>query len=381
MPDFIPGLPAACLSLAAAFAFATAFAFAAARLGAAGRGEAACFGLATVPAGFDCDPALPFLLALAVLATFVTVRASPECGMSERSTRAKPPMVAACKVKRDVLVFGPRSVARRLMDTPFSVRSSSGRGKVYPPQGPLAGTEKINLVQDAATIVPTREMRFEALEGRILSRSGDLADPLVGSHLVLVIGIQPTQTGPISREGAMPDFKQSMTLFHRLGAKQHVAQNLLIDLLDAQGVVRFLDIEAFHDAITDRRHGFVLRDNSPKFVRPGGRQLFYVNGPILVRVKTTGTDRRPEPHMTVSLSEDLSWPGEAAKFNRQGDIVPRISPISTAAAQGQWRALLRVGDTAAQIEASDDAWANSCHFNFPAGFDGSAAPTLVAIPS
>jgi hypothetical protein len=128
----------------------------------------------------------------------------------------------------------------------------------------------------------------------------------------------------------MPDFSQSMELFAKLGSKQHVARDLLNDVLDAQGLVRFREIRAFHRTITAVRHGFVLRDNSPKFVRPGGRQLFYVNGPILVRVKTTGTDRRPTPHMTVSLSEDLSWPGEAAKFNRQGEVVPRVGPVSTA---------------------------------------------------
>src|SRR3954463_10445278 len=111
----------------------------------------------------------------------------------------------------------------------------------------------------------------------------------------------------------MPDLSQSMALFARLGAKQHVARDLLNDVLDAQGLVRFREIRAFHNTITAERHGFVPRDNSPKFVRPGARQLFYVNGPILVGVKTTGTDRRPTPHMTVSLSEDLSWPGEAAK--------------------------------------------------------------------
>src|SRR4051812_21641284 len=100
----------------------------------------------------------------------------------------------------------------------------------------------------------------------------------------------------------MPDFTQSMTLFVRLGEKQHVARDLLRDLLDAQGLVRFREIRSFHDRITATAHGFLLMDNSPRFVRPGGRQLFYVNGPILVRVKTTGTERRPVPHLTVSLS-------------------------------------------------------------------------------
>jgi hypothetical protein len=177
----------------------------------------------------------------------------------------------------------------------------------------------------------------------------------------------------------MPDFKQSMVLFDKLGPKRDLARNLLNDVLDPQGLVRFREILGFHNLITAQKHGFVLRDNSPKFVRPGGRQLFYVQGPVLVRVKTTGTDRRPTPHMTVSLSEDLSWPGEAAKFNRQGDVVPRVGPVSTAAAQNQWRALMRVGGTLAEIEASDDRWANACHFDFVPGFDGSGASALIPV--
>ena len=167
----------------------------------------------------------------------------------------------------------------------------------------------------------------------------------------------------------MPNYKQSMELFEKLLARQDVARKLLNDVVNARGLVRFLEICAFHEIITSKRHGFVLRENATEYVLPGGRQLFYVNAPVLVRVKTTGTERRPRPHMTVSLSENRRWEGEAAKFNRQGVLVPRVGPVSTASAQGQWRALLRVDDPF----ASDDRWANDCHFDFVPGFDGSAA--------
>lgn len=176
----------------------------------------------------------------------------------------------------------------------------------------------------------------------------------------------------------MSSFAQAMRLFGQMseGGYIQLGRDLMQDLLNADGQVRFMAIQPFHDHVT-RCYRFVLRENSPRFVRPGGRHLFYVSGPLLMRVKTTGTDRRPTPHMTVSLAEGLDWPGEAAKLNFQGEVVPRLGGVATASAQGQWRALLRLGETAQAIQDSDDSWANACHFDFPPGFDGSAAEALL----
>lgn len=176
----------------------------------------------------------------------------------------------------------------------------------------------------------------------------------------------------------MPSFAQSMRLFEQLLQGNHLEQvkTLLRDLLDADGRVRFMSVVSFHDHLC-RRYQFVLRKNNTQSVRPGGRHLFYVNGPLLIRVKTSGTNVRPEPHMTVSLAEGLSWPEEAAKFNRRGQTTPRVGAVSTASEAGMWRALQRLGDTA---QASDDRWANSCHFNFVNRFDDSGAPGLRPIP-
>ena len=179
----------------------------------------------------------------------------------------------------------------------------------------------------------------------------------------------------------MPSFAQSMRLFEQLLQGNHLEQveALLRDLLDADGRVRFKSIVAFHDHLC-RRFGFVLRENSTQFVRPGGRHLFYVNGPLLIRVKTSGTKFRPEPHMTVSLAEGLGWPEEAAKFNRLGQMTPRVGAVPAAATGGMWRHLQRLGDTSQAILDSDDRWADSCHFNFVRGFDDSGAPGLHPIP-
>ena len=156
----------------------------------------------------------------------------------------------------------------------------------------------------------------------------------------------------------MPSFAQSMRLFEQLLQGNHLEQvkALLRDLLDADGRVRFMSVVSFHDHLC-RRYQFVLRKNNTQSVRPGGRHLFYVNGPLLIRVKTSGTNVRPEPHMTVSLAEGLSWPEEAAKFNRRGQTTPRSAGFRPRRRPGcgvlssVWAILPRHLD-------SDDRWAD-----------------------
>jgi hypothetical protein len=96
-----------------------------------------------------------------------------------------------------------------------------------------------------------------------------------------------------------------------------------------------------------------------------------------MRVKTTGTIFRPEPHMTLSLVVGLGWDEELGKFSRMGELVPKQGAVRRA----DWRSLRRAGETMEQLEAVDDSWANVCHFNFLAGFYGSAAPNLLAVAS
>jgi hypothetical protein len=100
---------------------------------------------------------------------------------------------------------------------------------------------------------------------------------------------------------------------------------------------------------------------------PGGRMLFLVKGAVLVRIKTHGgkpaefgarkqvsaapwwIKRSGVAHMTVSLVRvdkhgrpDASWDGEQAKFDVDGELVPK-SP----------------GESDAEI------WSDLTHFNFP----------------
>ena len=150
-----------------------------------------------------------------------------------------------------------------------------------------------------------------------------------------------------------------------------IGQGLLQDLLGPDGKVRFTTTDSFHDYLRTT-YGFRLRRNTEDGVVAGGRHLFYVRGNLLLRVKTSGTRIRPRPHMTISAATGLNWPDEGAKFNQQGDVVPKLG---ASAAGSNWRALQRIGDYDA-IAASDQEWADSCHFDFPDGFSDAGAASL-----
>jgi hypothetical protein len=177
-----------------------------------------------------------------------------------------------------------------------------------------------------------------------------------------------------------PDLAQSVQLFESAMGYRDLVGKLLKELLNKNGRVQIESIHVFHNRVGSSDYGFILRKNSTDFVLPGGRQLFYVNGPILIRVKTKGTRVHPGDHMTISLAEGLDWPEEVGKFNNQGVLVPRLSPVMGAAKAGLWRSLARLEREFGSMSDSDDRWANSCHFDFAPGFDASGADALPAVP-
>ena len=157
------------------------------------------------------------------------------------------------------------------------------------------------------------------------------------------------------------------------GGEQEFARALLQNLLDASGAVRFASATAL-DTHLRYSYSFALRRNTHEGVRPGGRHLFYVRGNVLLRVKTSGTWMRPRPHLTISEAVGLDWTDEAAKFSRDGSVVPKLG---SSRAGSDWRALMRIGDFNA-IEASDQRWADLCHVDFVAGFTDTGAAALRA---
>jgi len=155
------------------------------------------------------------------------------------------------------------------------------------------------------------------------------------------------------------------------GGEEAFARQLLLDLLNADGRVRFTSATALHNHLC-QSHGFTLARNTHEGVQEGGRHLFYVRGNVLLRVKTSGTRIRPRPHMTVSEAVGLDWNQEAAKFTRDGAVVPKLG---SSRAGSDWRALMRIGNYDA-IEASDQRWADLCHFDFVDGFSDQGAAAL-----
>lgn len=170
----------------------------------------------------------------------------------------------------------------------------------------------------------------------------------------------------------MSGFARAMRVFADPSAERErrLMQHLLVDLLNDEGLVRFQFLLHFHDYIC-RKHGFNLMQNTTFGVPRGGRHLFYVNGHILLRVKTIATDYRP-PHMTISLATGCGWDDEVAKLSRNGRLVPKQGAIPRA----DHRALRRLGGDFNRLRALDDAWADSCHFNFVSGFNAAHAESL-----
>lgn len=115
-----------------------------------------------------------------------------------------------------------------------------------------------------------------------------------------------------------------------------------------------------------------------QFGPAGGRQIFYKNGLVTVRIKTKGDARGPRedvPHMSIGVTNGQGdrWSDDRAKLNVFGKLAPksltlasRFNPVDH---DGEpQRFVVIQGGQSDQSEACMDEWANRTHFNFPAGF-------------
>ncbi len=149
-----------------------------------------------------------------------------------------------------------------------------------------------------------------------------------------------------------------------------VAKDVIATMLSGR-TPRHSSLQAAHDALTQTL-GFQFTAKNQDFVLPGGYQLFYLRGNVLVRIKTVGTQRRSRPHMTISLTlrGEQGWESERAKYTSRGTVSAALlvsNPIP------KMPALARINPNAA---AMGDEWADDCHFDFPQPFDDSAASLL-----
>jgi len=149
------------------------------------------------------------------------------------------------------------------------------------------------------------------------------------------------------------------------------ARQVIEGLTGGSGNVDSTSLEDVHRRLI-RDYGFAFTDKNSFGVLPGGYQLFYGKYHVLVRIKTVGTQKRPRPHLTVSLTlGGPGWEQERAKYNSRGRPSPALlskDPI------GKMPGLARLNSDL--TDAQQDRWANDCHFDFPEGFDDSAAPFL-----
>jgi len=165
-------------------------------------------------------------------------------------------------------------------------------------------------------------------------------------------------------------------------AAKKEAKSMMPQLVDSDtGMVRLKDLMALH-ALLERREYKVIQKQ--QFGPPGGWQVFYAHGRLLVRIKTKGDAqgfRANQPHMSVSLydGEGLDWQNDQAKFNALGEVEAKamttpenFKPVDF---QGNpQRFVVILGDL--YTGKGPNAWANRTHFRFPDGFSFAGVETI-----
>ena len=106
---------------------------------------------------------------------------------------------------------------------------------------------------------------------------------------------------------------------------------------------------------------------------PGGRQLFYKQGRVVVRIKTKGDEkgfRANQPHLSAALTDGngLDWFNELAKFNYRGELAAKAMTTAenfkpTDFQNNPQRFVVILGGK--YDGAGPDAWAQRTHFPFP----------------
>ncbi|MBI4906943.1 MAG: hypothetical protein HY820_25165 [Acidobacteria bacterium] len=142
----------------------------------------------------------------------------------------------------------------------------------------------------------------------------------------------------------------------------------------ATNKIAFKTFQQFHNAM--QKAGFKVI-KVEKFGPDGGYQVFYQNGNVVGRFKTLGDAGGPrmgQTHISFSLTDGkgLQWMNDMAKFNANGKLAPKniVDPKKFDPAkdfQGNPHRF-PVVDSKFDIKVVD-SWANSTHFNTPAGFD------------
>lgn len=151
-------------------------------------------------------------------------------------------------------------------------------------------------------------------------------------------------------------------------------RRLIAGLLGAGGAVRFQTFRDL-DGYLQGQFGFAMVKAEALLNLQGADtgflQWFYRYNHVWIRVKDQPRGAAKSGHMAAVLADGESWDDEIAKFSRTGQIVPKQGFVRRLNEAGDYRSLSRAGSTMKEIMATEDAWADQCHFNLPDGFDWS----------
>jgi hypothetical protein len=153
------------------------------------------------------------------------------------------------------------------------------------------------------------------------------------------------------------------------------ARSLLTKVVSAETCqLKVSSIERMHATL--KAEGFKLV-KVDEWGPPGGKQLFYRKGNVLVRFKTMGDPQGPranQPHLSAGYNDGkgFDWQNDMAKFGATGKVEPKvISDPAKFNPKGDFQGnphkfVVLMSEFQMKVV---DAWAGRTHFNTPAKFD------------
>jgi hypothetical protein len=179
-----------------------------------------------------------------------------------------------------------------------------------------------------------------------------------------------------------------MNALDSLDACRQAGPALMATLVDRTSqLARFTVLETLKEVLEDLGFRVVLNQ---EFGPPGGRQIFFQRGLVVVRVKTRGDKAGPRAnkgHLSAGITDGkgLDWTNDLAKYNAEGKFAAKaftsaekFKPIDF---QGNPQRFVMIqgganNTTPEEDEKLFDAWANRVHFNFPEPFNDAGAADL-----
>src|SRR6185295_14373320 len=162
-----------------------------------------------------------------------------------------------------------------------------------------------------------------------------------------------------------------MKTFDSYDACKKAGPELMAALVDrTSSTARFATVQSLNQVLTETLNFRVV--SNMEFGPAGGRQIFFQNGRVVVRVKTKGDARGPraeKPHLSVGITDGkgLDWTNDLCKLTAEGKVAAksftsadRFKPDDH---QGNPQRFVLIGGPE-DDDARMDAWANRTHFNF-----------------